>query len=132
MKTKAITLKTYIIKDLSLEYDKLNDILDKMLIQKYKSEKNTNTWFECIEKLDGYCYVPNHMQLYVGRYVRYLYTKNPLNIELKLGGFVIDDNGYTVILRNERFIYRVSKKNALFFMTITHNDRMRLYMNNLL
>lgn len=129
---KTIKINNYIIKDLSIEYDKLNEILDKMLIQKYKSETNTNTWWECSEKLDGYCHVPNHMQLYVGRYVRYLYTKNPLNIELKLGGFVVDDNGYTVTLRNDRFIYRVSKRNALFFMTITLNDRMKIYMNNLL
>ena len=106
MKTKTIKIKNHIINDLSIEYDRVNEILDTMLVQKFKSEMNTNTWWECSTKLDGYCYVANHMQLYVGRYVRYLYTKNPLNIELKLGGFVIDDNGYTVTLRNDKYIYR--------------------------
>ena len=82
--------------------------------------------------LDGYCYVQNPYRLWPGRYVRYLDMIDAFAMNLKLGGFCVSDNGYTVKIRgNNGRTFSVSRRNRLFFMVITDDDLTRIQMNAL-
>jgi hypothetical protein len=99
------------------------------LLNRFKSEENTNTLEYAMTALEFYCYVPLKYRLWPGRYARYLNTSDALHMSLKLGGFVISDNGYTVTLANGGRTFRVDKRKAVWFMTIIENDEIRIRMN---
>ena len=94
------------------------------------NEANHNTMNYALEILvDNYRYVPNDTILSQGRYIRYLDLKKPLDIKLRLGGFVTNDNGYTVNLKGPEKTFRVSKKNCLFFSQINDTDKIHAAVN---
>ena len=68
-------------------------LVTKALENKFQSEFNTNTSHYAQQKLDGYCYVPNEYTLWEGRYCRYLCFYDITKVRLRLGGFVLSDNG---------------------------------------
>lgn len=102
------------------------------LLNRFRSEQNTNTIEYATTALEYYCYVPIKHTLWSGRYVRYLSTSDTYNMKLKLGGFVMSDNGFTVTLVNEHRTFRVDKRKAVWFMTMVENDGYRIRMNELL
>ena len=74
-------------------------------------------------------YIPNDTLLSEGRYIRYLDMRNPLDIKLRIGGFLLSDNGYTISLKGPEKSFRVSKKTSLFFSQINETDRVRVAVN---
>ena len=98
------------------------ETLTEMLSLRFPSEHNMDQLEYASRVMDGYCYVPSPLTLWEGRYTRYLDMNNAYKMNLKLGGFVIEDSGTIVTIRNKSKIFRVNKQNKLWFMTITDND----------
>ena len=119
------------ISSIQHEINKTRNVLTEMLVDKFKSEQNTNTYNYAENALDSYCYVPNMYRIWVGRYIRYIDITEPHHAILKQGGFLISDNGYTVTLRNDTKLFRVSKRGKLFFMIMMNSDAERIQMNKL-
>ena len=120
------------ITSIQQEMETTRSVLEEMLQNKFKSEHNTNTLEYALKVLDSYCFVPNPFTCWHGRYIRYLDTTEPFEITLKLGGFLLSDNGYTVVLKNGNKNIKIDKRGKLFFMIMTNNDLEKLQMNALL
>ena len=120
------------MKKILLKMKELMIILKEMLNDKFVSETNTNTYEYATNALDNYCYVPSKYTLWHGRYIRYLDTSSPFEIKLKLGGFMVSDNGYTVEFRRDKKTFRIDRRNKLFFMIMTQADLDRIHINNLI
>lgn len=133
MNVKVIQTDAYPpITSIKKEMDKTRAVLHELLHDKFNSEHNTNTHEYAIEVLDSYCYVPNEFTLWHGRYVRYLDTNDPFEMTLKMGGFLLSDNGYTAVLKNNKNPFKVDKRGKIFFMIMTNNDLERLQMNKIM
>jgi hypothetical protein len=120
------------ISDIHYEMENTQRVLNTMLSTRFVSEHNTNTYDYASKVLESYCYVPSINTLWNGRYVRYLDMRNTFGMTLKVGGFALHDNGYTVTLKNENRTFNVAKRNHLWFMVITTDDVKRINMMNLL
>lgn len=138
MSVKSIVISDFPpIENVEHEMNRTRKVLTGML-NRFRSETNTSTLEYALDALDGYCYVPSKQTLWLGRYVRYLSTKDTKNMKLRIGGFVVSDNGYTVVLRqagdNENPKHVRVKKNAdhVFFMVMIDADVTRIQMQNLL
>jgi len=137
MSVKQIQINTFPpITNIQREITKTNCVVTEML-NRFPSEKNTNTLEYALEVLDGYCYVPVKLTLWIGRYVRYLNMSDSFDMKLKLGGFVVNDNGYTVTLKTNKNLFefayiRVSKRNCIWFMVMIDDDIKRIQMNSLI
>ena len=112
--------------DLTQEEEQINNILNNTF-KKYSSETNLNTYDYSLNTLQSeYVYVKNDVILANGKYIRYLDMKNPMEIILRIGGFVKTDNGYSVtIICPNKEIYKINKRKHIFFTKITDNDRIR-------
>lgn len=91
-----------------------------------KNEANQNNKeyaLECIA--DSYRYVPNKYMLIPGRYIRYIDTTDHTDMKVKLGGFVISDNGYSLVYKNENRFVKLNKKHCILFMSITYNEQIK-------
>ena len=51
---------------------------------------------------------------------------------MKIGGFVMSDNGYTVTIKQNKKIFKVNKKNKYWFMTMTENDQLKINLKNMM
>lgn len=118
------------IQDFKKEQKTVTDVIENTF-NKFMNEANHNTMEYAYDVLqDDYVYVPNNTILTSGKYIRYLDLKNPMEIKLRIGGFVTTDNGYTVSIRGIERSFRVSKRNALFFSQISDTDRIRVAVND--
>lgn len=133
MNVKVIQTDAYPpITSIKKEMDKTRSVLHELLYDKFTSEHNTNTYEYAKDVLDSYCYIPNAFTLWHGRFVRYLDTHDPTAMTLKMGGFLLADNGYTVVLKNNKHTFKVDKRGKIFFMIMTNNDLERLQMNKIM
>lgn len=113
------------ITDIEKEKRQVYDVIQNTF-SKFINEENYNTMDYAMETLiDNYAYVSSNIVLSQGRYIRYLDLKDPMSIKLRLGGFVINDNGYTLCLKGPEKQFKVSKKNILIFSQINDSDRIR-------
>lgn len=132
MSTKTIKLtKKYQqnIQDFKKEQDLIINVI-KNTFEKFQNESNFNSMEYALDVLpEEFVYVPNDTLLSEGRYIRYLDMRNPLDIKLRLGGFLLSDNGYTISLKGPEKSFRVSKKTSLFFSQINETDRVRVAVN---
>ena len=104
-----------------------NEIIEN-LYQKFQSEDNTNNMNYALNVLNGFVYVPNKFQLWDGRYIRMIDTKQSFNMKLRIGGFLVEDDGYHIKLLNNEKIYVYDKRNCITFMMLTEND---LFINKI-
>lgn len=117
------------IENINQEIQKTRDVLID-LFNRFLSEANTNTLDYALSALDGYCYVPLSFTLWPGRYARYLDTSNAFDIRVKMGGFVVNDNGYTItLINNNNRTFRVDKRKCVWFMVMIDDDIHRIHMN---
>lgn len=100
--------------------------------KRFVSEDNESNRTYSLEALQDYVYVESKFTLWAGRYVRYLDMRDAYAIKLKLGGFLVNDNGYTVTLQQNDKTFKVSKRDKLFFMKLTSKDKFRSELNHLL
>lgn len=130
--TKVIRLKSNPLPNVTdLEYERERVVtLTSDLFNRFPSEHNTNALYEALDALEDYMYVPLEHAITPGRYARYLNTTNAHAMVLKTGGFVVQDNSYTVTLRNAFGVFRVNKRNNVWFARITEQDKFRIDVNN--
>ena len=132
MATKTIKLsKKYQdnIQDFKKEQDTVRQIVQSTF-EKFQNESNFNSMEYALDVLpEEFVYVPNSTLLSEGRYIRYLDMRDPLEIKLRIGGFLLSDNGYTISLKGPEKTFRVSKKTSLFFSQINETDRVRVAIN---
>ena len=122
------------ITDIEKERKTIQDIIQNTF-SKFVNENNYNTMDYALETLvDDYYYIPSDVIVAQGRYVRYLDLKKPMSIKLRVGGFVLHDNGYTLSLKGPNRKFNVSKNHILIFSQINDSDRIRAavddYINN--
>ena len=118
--------------DLEHERKTVNRVLRNTL-DKYRNEHNVNVIEHATEQLDeDFAYVPIQYTMWEGRYVRYVDLKSPLEMCFKNGGFVVKDNTYTVTLKNDMGIFRVGKREKLFFMKMSDKDLRHIEFKQLL
>lgn len=90
------------------------------------NENNENNRNYALNVLsDTYRYVPNKFLLIPGRYIRYIDTSDSNDMKLKLGGFVISDNGYSIVYKNTNRLVKLNKKHCILFVSITYNEQLR-------
>ena len=133
MYTKTIKLtKKYQqnIQNFKKEQDLIIQVI-KNTFEKFQNESNFNSMEYALDVLpEEFVYVPNDTFLSEGRYIRYLDMRSPLDIKLRIGGFLLSDNGYTINLKGPEKTFRVSKKTSLFFSQINESDRVRVAVND--
>lgn len=117
------------IQDFKREKDLVIQIIQNTF-DKFQNESNFNSMEYALDILpEEFVYVPNNTLLSSGRYIRYLDMRDPLEIKLRIGGFLLSDNGYTISLKGPEKTFRVSKKTSLFFSQINETDRVRVAVN---
>jgi hypothetical protein len=133
MNIKTINITVFPkVENLEKELNAIERVL-RVSLDKFRNENNVNVIDEAMTSLsEEYVYVPLQFTLWEGRYVRYLDLTNPLLMRLKMGGFVVTDNTYTVTLKNEFGIYRVTKRARLWFMKLNSRDLTYIKFNQLL
>ena len=67
-------------------------------------------------------YIENDYLVPQGKYIRYLDLRDTTNIKLRIGGFVLNDNGYSVSIKGFKKCIKFSKKNVLIFIQLTDTD----------
>ena len=126
--TKTIKISNYVPKNIKNKIKNTETILEN-IYSKFTSEDNTNN-LECAIKCLGskYLFIPSTCKLWDGRYVRLIDTKNPMNMKLTSGGFLVDDNGYTIKLVYNDKIKLFNKRRYITFMLPNDRD---ILINNL-
>lgn len=124
------------IKSLEDEYKKVQEVL-KTIFQRFMNETNSKIYQDCLERLSEYRYISKEENLPEGRFVKYLNMNNPHKLKLSIGGYVVEDLNFKLILKSaiqdddgNSKIFSVMKKNILIFMKIDNNDKMRLLCEN--
>ena len=133
MTTKTIKIDNYQTNIESLESEQATiDTIVTNIYTRFNSASNANNLQYALEVLQGYRYVPNKFRLVPGRYVRYIDTTDHTNMTLRLGGFVISDNGFSVTYKNpDRFI-KLNKRHCIMFVHITYSEKLRCALTDLL
>ena len=113
------------VQNIENERKKVEEVIQNTF-EKFINEENYNTLDyvnQCL--IDEYIYISNDIILSEGKYIRYLDLKNVNKIKLRIGGFVLFDNGYSVTIKVQNGNIRLSKKNKIFFSKMTDTDRIR-------
>ena len=113
------------VQNIENERKKVEEVIQNTF-EKFINEENYNTLDyvnQCL--IDEYIYISNDIILSEGKYIRYLDLKNVNKIKLRIGGFVLFDNGYSVTIKGQNGNIRLSKKNKIFFSKMTDTDRIR-------
>jgi hypothetical protein len=119
------------VDDLDKEYATIQKVL-RVTLAKYRNEHNVNVIDQANDQLDEeFVYVPVQYTLWEGRYVRYLDLSSPLEMRFKSGGFVVNDNSYTVTIKNDQGVFRVGKRGRLFFMKLSEKDLKYMQFRNM-
>ena len=112
--------------------EKLTKSVIRSIYSRFINEKNHNNMQYALEVLQEYRYAPNKYCIPQGRFIRYIDTKNHTDMKLKVGGFVLSDNGYSLTYRSSSSenIVKLSKNHCIIFVQITYNDRLRSIVGN--
>jgi hypothetical protein len=94
------------------------------LFDRYVSEANTNNKQYALEVLEGYYFIPSKLMAWNGRYIRYIDTKDTYDMKVKIGGFLVNDDKFTMVLKNQQRVFKVKKQNVVCFMLPNPNDRL--------
>ena len=111
----------------NLEHEKQTTIDSiKNIYSLCKNENNQNNLeYSLISLSDTYKYVHKKFHLLPGSYIRYIDTSNHQDMKLKLGGFVISDNGYSIVFKNPNNFVKLNKKHCIIFVYITYNEQLK-------
>uniref|UniRef100_A0A6C0F5S2 Uncharacterized protein n=1 Tax=viral metagenome TaxID=1070528 RepID=A0A6C0F5S2_9ZZZZ len=113
--------------------DKITKKIIKSIYERFMNETNSNHMHNSFESLSNYRYVPNKYILPAGRYVRYIDTSNHQDMPLKLGGFVLNDNKYSIVFKSAGGcgrIVRLNKRHCVLFIYITDAEHIRSNLQN--
>lgn len=114
------------------EQDITNEIVSN-LYNRFMNEANANNLEYALGALEDYRYVPYGYCIPTGRYIRYIDNKDANDMKLKLGGFVLYDNKYSVTFKSSNsHIVKLNKRHCVMFVSITYNELMRLNMEKII
>ena len=108
--------------------EKLTKNVVHNIYERFMSEKNYNNMQNALEALSNYRYVPNKYIFPTGRYIRYIDTTQHNDMPLKLGGFVLSDNKYSIVFKSAGCtgrIVRLNKRHCILFIYITDAEHLR-------
>ena len=133
MKTKTIKLKQkYLIPFTSLEdVENEKNLIITNICKRFKNETNLNTMQYALDVLDGYRYVPSDTCIPEGRYIRYIDCIKPLDLKLRLGGFVTNCTEYTLCFINQDKFFKVKKNHCIVFMLLEESDKLHSILNKI-
>ena len=109
---------------IDFEYDP-NEVeeLVKSFYDRFDSKENVENKKYAILKLKDYKFYNRKTKLPEGRYVRWIMTKDTKNMRLSSGGFIANDDQYSVwIITNSKKL-KISKKNAIFFVKLNKSEK---------
>ena len=112
------------ITNIESEKQKVHQIIQN-IYQLYLNESNENNKDYAVQSLDEYKYINNKISINPGSYLRYIDTSNHKDMKLKLGGFVINDNGRSLVYKNDNRFVKLNKKHCILFVKITYNEKLR-------
>ncbi len=133
MEIKTISIKSKYqenIKSIDEERKKLEEIVHN-IYNRFINENNKNNLDYALEVLKEYRFIPNKYIIPNGRYIRYIDTKDTKDMKLKLGGFVISDNGYSTTYKSKTNLVKLSKKHCIIFVLITHAEKLAVALTNI-
>ena len=93
------------------------------LFSKFINEHNANVFEAANILLKDYVYVDSKSKLWPGRYVMILNVTNPLKMKVSKGGFLLNDDGNCVTLKNGNSILKYRKRNYVTFMLMNDKDK---------
>ena len=129
-KVKTIEINTeYIpnIENIKNERKRTKEII-KNIYERFINEKNYNNRDGALEALENYRYVENKYVIPNGRYIRYIDTTDSEDMPLKLGGFVLNDNKYSITFKSAgeaQRIVKLNKRHCIMFVYITDTEKLR-------
>ena len=114
------------VRDIADEMQNTKNVIEEMF-SRFQSKHNDNIKDSVLESLSNYRHCPSKYCVYDGSYVRFIrLNSDPLKMSLNSGGFVLDDNGWSVkVKQNLDWITSIRKSNALVFVKLTTNDVIR-------
>ena len=85
---------------------------------------------ETLRRLQGYVVDTNKpcLEAHYGAYYRYMDLTDK---KLMLGGFLSDDNGYTVALSNNGRTFKITRKNRVFFRKVGDKEKRYILFQSL-
>lgn len=103
------------------------------IYQRFPNEVNTNHCAYALEKLVNFRYVPNTYIIPLGTYIRMIDMRDPWDAKLYTGGFVLKDNGFSVVIRGagSNKIITFDRRKYIFFLQLTVEDQIRATCGNL-
>ena len=114
------------------ENEKTQQLVEN-IYQRFTNEVNTNHCAYAMEKLVNYRHVPKEYVIPPGSYIRMIDMRDPWNAVLYSGGFVVKDNGFSVVFltgRN-REVMTFDRRKYIFFLQMTVEDQIRASCGNL-
>ena len=113
------------ISNIEVEKTKVQDVIQNIYSLCINEANHNNKDYAELSLIDEYKYVNNKFSINPGSYLRYIDTTNYKDMKLKLGGFVINDNGYSLVYKNDHRFVKLNKKHCVLFVRITYNEKLR-------
>tara|TARA_B100001094_G_scaffold237998_1_gene233337 strand:+ start:4386 stop:4802 length:417 start_codon:yes stop_codon:yes gene_type:complete len=120
------------IEDLE-ETKKLTRLVIDNTFKDFLNEYNQNFYDYALNALtENYRYVPPKKCISAGSYIRYIDVKDTKKIRLHKGGFVIEDNGYSIkFISDEGFYYTLRRNHVILFVYIKEKEIFRIEINKM-
>ena len=118
------------ITNIESEKEKTFNLLQN-LFNRFNSEKNINNFETILQKLNFnskksqnhiYILVDKSFKCWTGRSISLINIKDPFDMKYKYGGFLLNDNGHSLTLRNNNKIFKINKNNYITFMMLNNKD----------
>ena len=117
------------ISNIQLEKTKVQEVINNIFSLCINEANQNNKDYAEQSLIDDYKYVNNKFSINPGSYLRYIDTSNHKDMKVKLGGFVIHDNGHSLVYKNDNRFVKLNKKHCVLFVRITYNEKLRCAIN---
>lgn len=120
------------IQSIEIENEKTQTCIDN-IYDRFPSEANINHHGYAQEKLVNFRYVPLKYVIPNGSYVRFIDLRTPYDAMVFSGGFVVRDNGYSVVVKaaREERVFTFDRSKYAVFLQMTVDDQMRIQMRDM-
>lgn len=122
--------KNYIHPVNSIQKENQNTLkIIENIYSKCINEQNYNHKKYAEEVLENFRYLPSNRCAIEGSYIRCIDLRTITDMSVFTGGFVVEDNGYKIIVRScrsdERPVITFNKNKYAFFIQMTMEDQLR-------
>ena len=117
------------ISNIDVEKKKVQEVITNIYSLCINEANQNNKDYAEQSLIDEYKYVNSKYSINPGSYLRYIDTSNHKDMKVKLGGFVINDNGHSLVYKNDTRFVKLNKKHCILFVKITYNEKLRCAIN---